>query len=273
MKKHVGVNRRKLNELALVKEYMDFNPDFSYRVLKYKVGESDIPEIFEFTFNMRSFVGIQADDTPIIGEKHVFTFDMGGKYPMQKPELLALTYVWHPNIKFYHTKRSVCFNWDATGNVTVFHILSMLYDMLRYDNYWAENEPPYPDDLEVALWVRKVGEPKGYIKQLKDYYIELENLQNAKINDGDLSKDQNTRSRLSLEESLVRFVHEYLAEMGSFPIMPQHEELNPALIWERFVKENNALNSDDKTEPSSRFGLISLEIDRLINEGKIYPMF
>ena len=34
---------------------------------------------------------------------------------------------------------------------------------LRYELYHALPEPPYPEDLKVAEWVRKKGEPNEWI--------------------------------------------------------------------------------------------------------------
>jgi hypothetical protein len=34
---------------------------------------------------------------------------------------------------------------------------------LRYDTYHAQMEAPYPEDLKVAAWVTRQGEPKEWI--------------------------------------------------------------------------------------------------------------
>jgi hypothetical protein len=34
---------------------------------------------------------------------------------------------------------------------------------LRYDIYHAVSEPPYPEDLKVASWVIRQGEPNEWI--------------------------------------------------------------------------------------------------------------
>ena len=34
---------------------------------------------------------------------------------------------------------------------------------LRYDLYHAVQEPPYPEDMKVARWVLRQGEPEGWV--------------------------------------------------------------------------------------------------------------
>jgi hypothetical protein len=41
--------------------------------------------------------------------------------------------------------------------------IDRVIDYLKYDEYHALNEYPYPEDLDVAEWVIKEGEPKGWI--------------------------------------------------------------------------------------------------------------
>ena len=70
---------------------------------------------------------------------------------------------WHPNIRYEGEMAGmVCINRLNTFTDLVWGV-ERVADYLRYERYHAKQEPPYPEDLRVAQWVRQLGEPNGWI--------------------------------------------------------------------------------------------------------------
>ena len=70
---------------------------------------------------------------------------------------------WHPNIRYFGAfAGKVCINMADTYTDLLWGV-ERVASYLRYDTYHAIMEPPYPEDLKVAAWVRHQGEPNGWI--------------------------------------------------------------------------------------------------------------
>lgn len=70
---------------------------------------------------------------------------------------------WHPNIRFFGPMAGrVCLNMDDTYTDLAWGV-DRIAQYLRYDLYHAVSEPPYPEDMQVAAWVVRQGEPNGWI--------------------------------------------------------------------------------------------------------------
>ena len=82
------------------------------------------------------------------------TVDLSGQ-PIPHP--------WHPNIRYFGAfAGKVCINMADTYTDLLWGV-ERVASYLRYDTYHAIMEPPYPEDLKVAAWVRHQGEPNGWI--------------------------------------------------------------------------------------------------------------
>jgi hypothetical protein len=76
------------------------------------------------------------------------------------------TDIWHPNIRYSGSfKGHVCLTIKEMG------VLASLKDLvlrveryLMYQLYHAQNTYPYPEDQNVAEWVREEGEPNGWTR-------------------------------------------------------------------------------------------------------------
>ena len=76
------------------------------------------------------------------------------------------TDIWHPNIRYSGSfKGQVCLTIKEMG------VLASLKDLilrveryLKYQLYHAQNTYPYPEDQNVAEWVREEGEPNGWTR-------------------------------------------------------------------------------------------------------------
>jgi ubiquitin-protein ligase len=257
-KKYKGTIQRLANELAQFEIYKGMTDFFSYNVLKYHPEANDVPISYELTFKLRSFIGINSDNTPVFGENHKFEFDLGNNYPLQKPVLKSKTDIWHPNIKFFNPgKGRICFNWDVLSNHGMLHLLIMLEDMLKYDNYFALGDtPPYPEDQEVALWVREYGEPLGYIEKLIKYHME---------NDQKNSSEDKPKT---IEDTIKYFLLDFFSRIGD-PALVDEDDLDSDKLLNIFKNFNQALpNTNDKELTS----IINFQIEGFKEEGKIWVM-
>lgn len=62
---------------------------------------------------------------------------------------------WHPNIRWFGEMAGrVCLNMPDTYTDLAWGV-SRIAQYLRYERYHAVNEPPYPEDRKVAVWVLK----------------------------------------------------------------------------------------------------------------------
>lgn len=128
---------------------------------------SGIPTAYEVTYHIRCICGIRPDLTPIF-HNH-FTMEM--LLPEGYPQIDALPIChfigeikpWHPNIRYYgEMSGRVCINMLST-HADLAWCLERIALYLRYELYHAIHEPPYPEDLKVAEWVRHHGEPNEWI--------------------------------------------------------------------------------------------------------------
>jgi hypothetical protein len=70
---------------------------------------------------------------------------------------------WHPNIRYFGAFAGrVCLNMTDTYTDLLWGV-QRVASYLRYDTYHALIEAPYPEDLKVAAWVTRQGEPKEWI--------------------------------------------------------------------------------------------------------------
>lgn len=121
-----------------------------------RLGERDVenPPVFADGFRME--IDLPAN-YPCIDGVPVFRFlsaDQDGR-PLPHP--------WHPNIRYFGDMAGrVCLNMDDTYTDLAWGV-DRIAGYLRYDLYHAVSEPPFPEDLQVAAWVIRQGEPKEWI--------------------------------------------------------------------------------------------------------------
>ena len=85
---------------------------------------------------------------------HFLTTDLAGG-PIPHP--------WHPNIRYFGAFAGrVCINMTDTYTDLLWGV-ERVASYLRYDTYHATMEPPFPEDLKVAAWVVRQGEPNQWI--------------------------------------------------------------------------------------------------------------
>jgi hypothetical protein len=138
----------------------------SYSVIK--CTPSGLPVGYEVTFRIRSITGVDEPDAqgfqkPVFGDQHVLRITLPNNYPSADggyPDFTFVTDVWHPNVRYFgEFKGHVCLNFENCGTSTsLAEYVGKVADYLRYDDYHALDEEPYPEDQTVAQWVREQGD-------------------------------------------------------------------------------------------------------------------
>ena len=142
-------------------------PSISYIIRKKNV--IGLPIEYEIWYRVKSIVGVEdtpAPRAPIYGNLHKMSIVLPNNYPSAdgNPIFTFITDIWHPNLRYSGSfKGHVCLTIKEMG------VLASLKDLvlrveryLKYQLYHAQNTYPYPEDQNVAEWVREEGEPNGW---------------------------------------------------------------------------------------------------------------
>ena len=145
-------------------------------IIEYDVVEtiSNIPSVYHVHYNIKSIIGIDAQQMPIYGNRHTLKLMLPRTYPINLAQLYMLSDTWHPNIKSDgQFKGKVCANAVNYGKgFMVSDLVLRVGEMLQYKNYLAELVAPYPEDMKVAQWVREVAEPLNIVNRLLGIYVD-----------------------------------------------------------------------------------------------------
>jgi hypothetical protein len=176
-----GRNRRLLFEWRQLEEKLSRRQDISLSVVKRNAA--GLPIVYLIDYRLRSICGVEhldqlnktgIENRPIFSDGYQMTLELPPGYPgVDAPPLLnfltvdssgqPIAHPWHPNIRFFGAfAGKVCINMTDTYTDLLWGV-ERVASYLRYDTYHAIMEPPYPEDLEVAAWVRHQGEPNGWI--------------------------------------------------------------------------------------------------------------
>ncbi len=127
------------------------------------------PLAYRVTFHgLRSIVRIDRDQLPIFGLDHIFEIHLTPGYPIEPPVCYMISSVWHPNIQSEEGPfvGRICGNTEGFGTYySLDELILRIRAMLAYETYHAEMKDPYPEDENVARWVREYGEPLGIVAQ------------------------------------------------------------------------------------------------------------
>lgn len=142
-----------------------------------------LPERYEVEYLIRSICGIEnvealgtagVSNPPVFADRFVLGIDLPEEFPCvdAPPEFRFLTsavdgsplpHPWHPNVRWFGRMAGhVCLNRTDTFTSLAWGI-GRIEEYLRYERYHALNEPPYPEDQQVAAWVIRQGEPNEWI--------------------------------------------------------------------------------------------------------------
>lgn len=144
-------------------------PSLSYIVRRKNA--MGLPTEFEIWYRCKSIIGVVEKPIPrepIFGYLHKMSVVLPNNYPSAdgNPIFTFRTDIWHPNIRYSGSfKGHVCLTIKEMG------VLASLKDLvlrveryLKYQMYHAQNTYPYPEDQNVAEWVREEGEPNNWVK-------------------------------------------------------------------------------------------------------------
>jgi ubiquitin-protein ligase len=167
---HVGKDARLFKEWEMIDRRYENSNQGSY-IIRKRNGLG-LPIVFDIIFNVKTIIGVQQPDEtgmqkPVFGNSHVMRISLPNNYPSAdgQPEFMFTTDVWHPNVRFFGDfKGRVCLNTGDSGVQThLVDYIDRVISYLMYEDYHARNEYPYPEDLDVAEWVLKQAEPKGWV--------------------------------------------------------------------------------------------------------------
>lgn len=144
-------------------------PSISY-IIRRK-NEVGLPTEYEVWYRCKSIVNIKKGPVPrepIFGFLHKMRIKLPSAYPAAdgNPEFKFLSDVWHPNIRHSGSfKGHVCLTIKEMGVMASLKVLVLRVEQyLKYKLYHAENTYPYPEDQNVAEWVREEAEPNGWTR-------------------------------------------------------------------------------------------------------------
>lgn len=168
-------------------------PSLSYIIRKKNV--IGLPTEYEIWYRCKSIVGVQGTAIPrepVFGYLHKMSIVLPNNYPSAdgNPIFTFKTDVWHPNIRYSGSfKGHVCLTIKEMG------VLASLKDLvlrveryLKYQLYHAQNTYPYPEDQNVAEWVREEGEPNGWTRFGQDQNKPEDNVQAAPVTEEKTNK-------------------------------------------------------------------------------------
>lgn len=176
-----GRNRRLLYEWQQLEERLEGRRDITCDVIRRNT--SGLPTAYMVTYRLRSICGVEnmehfgepgTKNPPHFATGYQMRIDLPDGYPSvdAPPAFRFLTHndqgkpvphPWHPNIRYFGDFAGrVCINMPDTYTDLLWGVERIAH-YLRYEVYHAVSEPPYPEDLKVAAWVIRQGEPNEWI--------------------------------------------------------------------------------------------------------------
>ena len=154
------------------------------------VSPLKIPVVYHIHYQFKTIVGIDKALNPIFGDNHVLELSIPPLYPLEGCKITMLTDVWHPNVKSEgRFKGRVCGNVDSFGiTYDLYQLVLRVGEILQYKNYHAEDIPPFPEDKNVAEWVREFAEPQGILDKENGVAVDYTPLLSNAIGDNSSAK-------------------------------------------------------------------------------------
>jgi hypothetical protein len=150
-----------------------YQPSIAYIVRRKNV--IGLPIEYEIWYRCKSIVGVKGDippREPIFGYLHKLNIVLPNNYPSAdgNPIFTFITDIWHPNIRYSGSfKGHVCLTIRDMGVLaTIADLVQRVESYLKYQIYHAQNIYPYPEDQNVAEWVREEAEPNGWVRFEQD---------------------------------------------------------------------------------------------------------
>ena len=176
-----GRNRRLLHEWRTLEDRFGARKDVDVQVAA--CNAAGLPVRYRVNYRLHSICGVEqverlgergVENPPLFADEFRMVIELPVNYPCVDgaPVFRFLTadeqgspvpHPWHPNIRWFGQMAGrVCLNMGDTYTDLAWGVDRIaLY--LRYDLYHAVQEPPFPEDLQVAAWVIRQGEPREWI--------------------------------------------------------------------------------------------------------------
>lgn len=176
-----GRNRRLLNEWRRLEERFSGRRDIAVSIEERNAA--GLPVRYRIDYRIHSICGVEGVERlgergvlnrPLFADAFSMDISLPANYPCVdgSPVFRFLTsdgdghpipHPWHPNIRWFGEMAGrVCLNQDDTYTDLAWGV-DRVAQYLRYDVYHAVSEPPYPEDMQVAAWVIRQGEPNEWI--------------------------------------------------------------------------------------------------------------
>ena len=181
--KETGRDRRLRYEWQKIEERLAGRSDIVCKPAAYNAASLPVRYLVEY--NIHSICGVQdverlgdpgVSNPPVYADRFIMEIDLPEGYPqVDAPPALQfqtkdeeghdIPHPWHPNIRYFGSFAGrVCINMADTYTDLIWGI-ERVASYLRYECYHAISEPPYPEDLQVAAWVIRQGEPNGWLER------------------------------------------------------------------------------------------------------------
>ncbi|MBO4800474.1 MAG: hypothetical protein J5545_01255 [Bacteroidaceae bacterium] len=168
-----GRARRLFHEWQTLEEGLRGRSDIQWHV--QKTSAEGLPVCYLIDYHIRSICGVTnvehlnepgVDNEPLYADHFRMLLELPPNYPQvdAPPRLHFLTadeqgqpipHPWHPNIRYFGEMAGrVCINMADTYTDLLWGVRRVA-SYLRYETFHATLEPPYPEDLQVAAWVRR----------------------------------------------------------------------------------------------------------------------
>ena len=175
-----GRSRRLLYEWQQLDQRLEHRHDITCQPVRR--NKEGLPTAYLVDYQLKSISGVEnmehfgepgAENPPVFAKGFLMRIDLPDGYPSvdAAPAFRFLTHdeqgrpiphPWHPNIRYFGDFAGrVCINMPDTYTDLAWAVERVAH-YLRYDIYHAISEPPYPEDLKVAAWVVRQGEPKEW---------------------------------------------------------------------------------------------------------------
>ncbi len=154
------LQQRLAHEHVLVESLCEGHENISYKLL----DPDRLPPLdYRITFHqLPSIIGIDEHQFPRYGDTHVLEIRMTYGFPLEPPVCYMCTPTWHPNIQSEPGpfQGRICGNTEGFGSFySLDELILRIRSMLAFETYHAEMSDPFPEDEDVARWVREVAEP------------------------------------------------------------------------------------------------------------------
>jgi hypothetical protein len=159
------LEQRLVREHMLVEALCNHHSGISYKLI---FPDQLPPRDYRITFTgLSTIVRLDHDMLPIFGDLHIMEIHLPASFPAEAPICYMVSEMWHPNIQseegLYQGR--ICGNTEGFGaHFSLDDLILRIEAMLKYEIYHAELRFPYPEDENVARWVREYAEPLGIVR-------------------------------------------------------------------------------------------------------------